>query len=441
MQGRLLIAELPQHIGETVTIAGWVAVRRDHGKLIFLDIRDRSGSVQTIVLPTAAAAYGAAQELRSEHIVSIDGLVKERPGGAEKAGSALGGIEMEISAIRTISAPAEPLPFEVSSSELDLNLDTLLDHRTIALRNAKQQAIFRIYSTMLSAYAAGMRSADFLEIKTPKLVGSATEGGANFFTVNYFDRKAYLAQSPQFYKQAAVSIFERVFEIGSVFRAEPHFTTRHVNEYVGLDAELGFISGFSEVMDELEETIKRVFSEIGKECASELALYGAVLPADVPIPRLRLSEAEAILKEAYGKELEGSDIDAEGERMIGDYVKERFGSDFVFLTRYPASLRPFYTMPSADDPSVTESFDLIYRGLEIASGGQRIHEYAQLVENIRNRGMNPDDFSSYLDVFRYGCPPHGGWGLGSERIVQKLLGLGSIKEAILYPRDVKRLSP
>lgn len=441
MQGRLLIAETPRHIGEIVTIAGWVSVRRDHGKLIFLDIRDRSGSVQAIVLPSAGAAYEAAQELRSEYVVAIDGLVKERPGGAEKAGSALGGIEMEISAIRTISVPTEPLPFEVSSSDLDLNLDTLLDHRTIALRNAKQQAIFRIYSTMLSAYAARMRTADFLEIKTPKLVGSATEGGANFFTVNYFDRKAYLAQSPQFYKQAGISIFERVFEVGSVFRAEPHFTTRHVNEYVGLDAELGFISDFSEVMDELEATIKHVFSEIGKERAAELALYGATLPADVPIPRLRLADAVDILKESYGKEIEGGDIDAEGERMIGEYVKEKFGSDFVFLTHYPTALRPFYTMPSADDPSVTESFDLIYRGLEIASGGQRIHDYRQLSESIRSRGMDPDDFASYLDVFRYGCPPHGGWGLGSERIVQKLLGLGSIKEAILYPRDVKRLSP
>lgn len=441
MKGRLLIAEIPRHIGETVTIAGWVSVRRDHGKLIFLDIRDRSGSVQAIVLPSAGPAYEAAQEIRSEHVVAIEGLVKERPGGAEKAGSALGGIELEISAIRTISAPAETLPFEVSVPELDLNLDTLLDHRTIALRNARLQAIFRIYSMMLSAYAARMRAADFLEIKTPKLVGSATEGGANFFTVNYFDRKAYLAQSPQFYKQAGISIFERVFEVGSVFRAEPHFTTRHVNEYVGLDAELGFISDFSEVMDELEATIKYVFAEIGKERASELALYGAALPADVPIPRLRLSEAVDILRESYGKEIEGGDIDAEGERMIGEYAKEKFGSDFVFLTHYPTALRPFYTMPSADDPSVTESFDLIYHGLEIASGGQRIHDYAQLSESIRSRGMNPDDFASYLDVFRYGCPPHGGWGLGSERIVQKLLGLGSIKEALLYPRDVKRLSP
>ena len=252
---RTLISETPKHVGETVTISGWVSIRRDHGKLVFLDVRDRSGSVQAIVLPQAGAAYEGAQTLRSEYVVALTGLVKERPGGAAKAGSATGGVEIETSGIEILSAPAEALPFEVSVPELELNLDTLLDHRTLDLRNAKVQAIFRIYGTMLAAYAERMLAAGFLEIKTPKLVGSATEGGANFFTVNYFDRKAYLAQSPQFYKQAGISIFERVFEVGPVFRAEPHFTTRHVNEFIGLDAEMGFISDFSEVMDELEQTI------------------------------------------------------------------------------------------------------------------------------------------------------------------------------------------
>lgn len=443
MQERVLIGNTPEHVGETVRIEGWVSVRRDHGKLVFLDIRDRSGTVQAIVLPGATDAYSRAQELRSEHVVSVEGLVKERPGGAEKSGSATGGVEIEISSVVILSKPAAALPFEVSVPELDLNLDTLLDHRTLALRNPKQQAIFRIYSTVLSVYADRMREAGFLEVKTPKIVGAATEGGANFFKIKYFDREAYLAQSPQFYKQAGVSIFERVFEVGSVFRAEPHFTTRHVNEYVGLDAEMGFIGGFSDVMDELESAVKRVFSVVGEKHGAELSLYGATVPDDVPIPRMRLSEALGILKKEYGKEMDGGaiDIDAEGERLIGEYVKKTSGSDFVFLTHYPVAIRPFYTMPSQDDPMLTESFDLIFRGLEIATGGQRIHDFDRLVESIEKRGMNPDDFESYLDVFRYGCPPHGGWGLGSERIVQKLLGLGSIKEAVLYPRDVKRLSP
>lgn len=439
---RTLIAQTPGHIGETVMISGWVSVRRDHGKLIFLDVRDRSGAVQVVVLPNHTESYESAKELRSESVVSIMGLAKSRPDGAEKSGVASGGVEIEATAITMLSMPVEALPFDVSG-ELNLNLDTLLDNRTIALRNMKEQAIFKLYATMLAAYVERMREAGFLEIKTPKLVGAATEGGANFFTVKYFDRKAYLAQSPQFYKQAGVSIFERVFEVGPVFRAEPHFTTRHVNEYVGLDAEMAFIGDFSEVMDELESTIRHIFQKMQAECKMELALYGEAGVAEVPIPRLRLTEALAILKKEYGKTMDGDevDIDSEGERMIGEYVKKQYDSDFVFLTHYPTALRPFYTMPNADDPTVTDSFDLIFRGLEIASGGQRINNFNQLVEGIKKRGMNPDDFTSYLDVFRYGCPPHGGWGLGSERIIQKLLGLGSIKEAVLYPRDVKRLDP
>ncbi len=441
MKERVLVADIPNHIGETITIAGWVSVRRDHGKLVFLDIRDRSGSVQAIVLPSSGEAYEAVKDIRNENVVRIGGLVKERPGGAEKAGSVLGGVEIEVLSIGKLSGEEAALPFDLSSPVLDLNIDTLLDHRTLALRHPKQRAIFKIYATVLAAYGDHMREAGFLEIKTPKLVASATEGGANVFTVDYFGRKAYLAQSPQFYKQAGISVFERVFEVGPVFRAEPHFTTRHVNEYIGLDAELAFIESFTEVMDELEAAMNHIFSTVEQKCQAELALHETAVPTLVPFPRLRLSEALIILKEKYGKEVEGSDIDAEGERMIGEYAKETFGSDFIFLTHYPTDLRPFYTMPNADDPSVTESFDLLYRGLEIASGGQRIHDFHQLVESIRKRGMNADDFASYLDVFRYGCPPHGGWGLGSERIIQKLLGLGTIKEALLYPRDVKRLSP
>jgi nondiscriminating aspartyl-tRNA synthetase len=234
-----------------------------------------------------------------------------------------------------------------------------------------------------------------------------------------------------------------VLEIGTVFRAEPHFTTRHVNEYTGLDAEMGFIEGFEDVMDELEKTMMHVFRVIGEKCARELELHGVGVPTAAPIPRLKLTEALEILEKEYGKKMEEGeiDIDSEGERMIGDYVKKQYGSDLVFLTHYPTTIRPFYVMPSQEDPKSTESFDLLFRGLEIASGGQRIHNYDQLVRNIQSHGLNPKEFQRYLDNFRYGMPPHGGWGLGSERIIQKLFGLKSIKEAILFPRDVKRLTP
>jgi len=437
---RIPIAETPAHVGEEILIRGWVDIRRDHGKLVFLDVRDRSGKVQLVVLP-GSDAISSVSDVRNEYAVEIVGLVKDRPERMRNPELPTGGIEIEAKTLRVLGKPLVELPIDVSRPELDVNLDTLLNHRTLSLRNVKVRAIFVIYSEMLRSYDEAMRAEGFVEIKTPKILGSATEGGANFFKIKYFDRDAFLAQSPQFYKQAAMSAFERVFEVGTVFRAEPHFTTRHVNEYTGLDAEMGFIDGMEDIMDELERTMKHIFRNIGEACVTELSLYGESVPDDVAIPRIRLLEAEKILRAEYGKELENHDIDGEGERMICEYVKKTFGSDLVFLTHYPTALRPFYSMPSPEDPASTETFDLLFRGVEIASGGQRIHEADRLTENIRAFGFDPDDFKDYVDIFRYGAPPHGGWGLGSERIVQKILGLGSIKEAVLYPRDVKRLTP
>jgi nondiscriminating aspartyl-tRNA synthetase len=438
---RTLISETPEHVGEQVKLCGFVHIRRDHGKLIFIELRDRSGKVQLVVLPENAAAIEAAKEVRSEYIVEVEGLVKERPGKAQKEGSATGGVEIEVASVVVLGKPGGELPLEISSPEINLNLETLLNNRTITLRHDKVRAIFEMYSELLASYDEAMRGDGFVEIKTPKILDAATEGGANFFKIKYFDRDAFLAQSPQFYKQAGMSVFERVFEIGTVFRAEPHFTTRHVNEYTGLDAEMGFIDSVEDVMAELEKTMQHMFARIGERCQAQLGRYGATVPEAVSIPRIRLSEALDILKKEYGKEVENEDIDGEGERMICEYVQKTYGSDLVFLTHYPVHLRPFYSMPSTDDPKYTETFDLLFRGIEIASGGQRIHKPDQLIENIKKKGLNPDDFKHYIDIFRYGAPKHGGWGLGSERIIQKILGLNSIKEAVLYPRDVKRLTP
>lgn len=440
-RSRVLVREAPEHVGKTVRLSGWVDIRRDHGKLVFIDLRDRSGRVQLVVLPDASDAYQSVKDVRSEYLIDIDGLVKERPAKMKNDAVSTGGVEIEVKALRVLSKPADELPIDVSRKELDLNLDTLLNYRTLALRNEKISAIFSLFSELLRVYDEAMRAGDFTEVKTPKILGSATEGGANFFKIKYFDRDAFLAQSPQFYKQAAVSAFERVFEIGTVFRAEPHFTTRHVNEYTGLDAEMGFIDGVDDVMDELERVMKHMFRRIGETCDRELGLYGASVPEDVTIPRIPLQEAARVLREQYDKELEGLDIDSEGERMICEYVKKEYGSDLVFLTHYPKNIRPFYSMPSPDDPEKTETFDLLFRGVEISSGGQRIHDPRILERSITERGLDPGQFKDYIDIFRFGAPPHGGWGLGSERIIQKLLDLGSIKEAVLYPRDVKRLSP
>lgn len=437
----MLISETPEHIGETAKISGWVSARRDHGKLIFMELRDRSGAVQLVALPDKLAIMEVIKEVRSEYALEVTGLVKKRPGQAENVRSATGGVEVEVESITIVGRSSEELPIDVSNSELNLQLETLLNNRTISLRNAKVRAIFSLYAILLEAYASSCRKRGFLEIKTPKILSSATEGGANFFKIKYFDREAFLAQSPQFYKQAAMSAFERVFEVGTVFRAEPHFTTRHVNEYTGLDAEMGFISGVEDVMAELEEIILEIFQVIGERGKADLEKHAALVPPAVAIPRIRLKDAVEILKKEYGKVMENEDIDSEGERMMSEYVAKKYGSDFVFLTHYPTNLRPFYSMPNAENTSYTDTFDLLFRGIEIASGGQRIHNYAQLVDNIKKRDMNPDTFKDYLDIFKYGAPPHGGWGLGSERIIQKLLGLGSIKEAVLFPRDVKRLTP
>ncbi len=445
MSERILIREAVGKIGETILLSGWVVVRRDHGKLVFFELRDRSGRVQLVVTPEKAEVIEAAKDIRSEFAVSVTGIVKERP--MKKGSEPLGAtdparIEIEVTTIAVVGRPHEELPIDVSQPEMNLQLETLLNHRTLALRQEKVAAIFRIYSEMLRAYDEAMRAEGFLEIKTPKILGASTEGGANFFKIKYFDRDAYLAQSPQFYKQAAMSAYERVFEIGSVFRAEPSYTTRHVTEYTGLDAEMGFIENVEEVMAMLEKTMHRIFRHISEHCQSELALFGATVPADVPIPRIPLSEAFAILREKYNKDIpDGEDIDSEGERLIGEYVKEQYGSDFVFLTQYPTAVRAFYSLPNKENPKLSESYDLVFRGLEIASGAERVHDPDQLVDIMRSRGLDPDTFKDYIEIFKYGAPPHGGWGLGSERIVQKLLGLSSIKEAILYPRDVKRLAP
>lgn len=436
---RCLISELNDKSGETVFLKGWIERRRDHGKLIFLDLRDRSGEVQCVVIPDALEAYETAKHARGEYIVSICGTVKDRPVSASRD-DITGKVEIEVKEMVIFSAPSGELPIDISQLDMNVNLDTLLNYRALTLRNKKVRKIFELYAVVLEAYANFMRSEGFREIKTPKILSSVTEGGANFFKIKYFDREAYLAQSPQFYKQAGVGIFERVFEIGSVFRAEPHFTTRHVNEYIGLDAEMGFIEGIEDVMNILEGSMFAMVRLVEKRCPEICKIYGTEIPKLVSIPRIPLAEAVEILQFEYGKILENMDIDSEGERLIGQYVKKKYDSDFVFLTHYPSHLRPFYSFPSKNS-EFTETFDLLFRGLEIASGGQRIHKYGQLVSNIQKHGMNPEDFSSYLDIFRYGMPPHGGFGLGSERIVQQFLGLGSIKEAILFPRDVKRLSP
>jgi nondiscriminating aspartyl-tRNA synthetase len=409
---RLLIKEISNHEGEKITIKGRIFNIRNLGSISFLIIRDYSGVVQVIASKNT--------EVNSGDIVLVEGIVK-------KDERAKGGYEMKAEKIEIITKSKETLPFDLEKDDINLNLNTLLDYRVLSLRHPKVQSIFRLYDLLLKSYDEAMREEGFVEIKTPKILGSASEGGANFFQVDYFDKKAVLAQSPQFYKQIMVGVFDRVFEIGPVFRAEPHFTTRHVNEYISLDAEMGYIDNFYDVAKTLNRVIKKMFSQMGIE--------------DVPeeIPYVKLSEIRKIIKEKYNYDIpEETDIDPRGEELAGQYAKEEFNSDFIFLTHYPIDYRPFYTMSEGNEAM---GFDLLYKGLEIATGGQRINEYDELIESMKKKNVGINGMEFYINAFKYAIPPHGGWGMGSERIIKQILGLDNIKEAVLFPRDVKRITP
>ena len=425
---RVLIKNISKFEGKKALVKGRVFNIRNLGNIVFLVVSDYTGTLQTVVDKNVHAKTGDA--------VAIRGTVK-------KDERAKGGFEMKGEEVEVVSSNAEDLPFDLAKEDLNLNLATLLDCRPLSLRHPRVQAIFRLYDILLKSYETVMRNADFIEIKTPKLLGSATEGGANFFKVKYFEKEATLAQSPQLYKQIMVGVFERVFEIGSVFRAEPHFTTRHVNEYVGLDAEMGFIRDFSDVTRELNGVLVKMFKIVEEEGREYLDSYG-VKELKVPeeIPSVRLSEIKRIIKERYDYEVpEDTDIDPKGEELAGRYAKEEFDSDFIFITHYPWDERPFYTMVNPENEKETCGFDLLYKGLEIATGGQRIHEYDELVKNMKRKKVKTAGLEFYLNVFKFAVPPHGGWGMGSERIIKQMLGLENIKEAILFPRDVKRLTP
>lgn len=425
---RAPIKDLDQFVGQEVRLAGRVMNIRQLGSVSFLILQDYSGTVQTVWETDIKAGVGDS--------VKITGTIK-------KDERAKGGVEISGQKLEIISANTEEFPYDFAAKDLNLNLNTLLDLRTLSLRHPKTQAIFKLYDLLLEAYEKVLREEGFTEIKTPKILEAASEGGANFFKINYFDKNAYLAQSPQFYKQIMVGVFERVFEIGPVFRAEPHYTTRHINEYVSLDAEMGYIDSFRDVTTMLNKILKKIFAYLNENGGEYLKLYDAAVPA-VPdeIPHVKLADIRRIVKEKYGYEIPANtDIDPEGERLAGRYAKEEFNSDFIFITHYFWEDKPFYTMPGADNDKETEGFDLIFKGVELATGSQRIHDYKTLIENMKKKGVKSDGMEFYLETFKFALPPHGGWGLGSERLIQQILGLSSVKEATLFPRDVKRLSP
>jgi nondiscriminating aspartyl-tRNA synthetase len=430
---RVLAAELARHSGASVRLAGWMLNRRALGGVTFLVLRDRSGTAQVVVDDPALASLIA--ELQVESVLAVDGEVVAEP-------RARGGAELRVHAIDVLSAVTDPPPFEINKPALRPALDVWLDHAPVALRHASKQAALRLTAGLVAAYRRALDRRGFVEIFTPKIVGSATEGGANVFQVDYFDRPAYLAQSPQLYKQIMVGVHERVYEVAPVFRAEPHATTRHLNEYVSLDLELGFIRDHRDVMALVADVLREMLADLASSHASDLERLAITLPEVGTIPIVGFREAQEIILREHGEDCRHEpDLAPQHERWLGAWALRGHGSDFLFVESYPTAKRPFYTMPNPDDPDVSNSFDLLFRGLELITGGQREHRYDRLLAVMAQRGVDPEPFAGYLEAFRFGMPPEGGCAIGLERFVAQLVGAANVRDVTAFPRDVNRLAP
>ncbi len=431
---RTLIKDTVGKVGETVLLKGWVDVKRDHGKISFIDLRDRTGIVQVF-------AYGElSQGLHPEDVVYVTGKVQARPEKLVNPKLATGTVEITAEKIELISKAAE-LPFDMNKEELDPELPIQLDYRSLVLRHPKIQAIFKVQQVVVDSFRRALQAKDFLEFQAPSIISAVPEGGAEVFKVDYFGRHAYLSQSPQLYKSLLVGAFERVFSVNQIFRAEPSVTTRHLTEATSLDAEFGFLDSWTDVLDMQEYVIKYIFHEVQEKCAAELALYNATLPlVSEKIPVLKLRDAQQIIFERTGRDCrQEKDLAPEDEREICAYAKEKLGSDLVFITHFMTAKKPFYVAPDPADPTYAFSVDLLGRGVEWSSGGERLHNYEQILENVQKWGLKPEDIELYLQSFRFGTPPLGGFALGAERVTMQILGLKNVREASLFPRDMERI--
>jgi nondiscriminating aspartyl-tRNA synthetase len=434
---RTLIKDLKDHIGNEVLINGIVNVARLQGKMAFFDFRDRTSLIQGVVFGKPEVLE-VAKELSQECSVAVTGIVNQRPEKMVNAGVPNGDIELEITGI-TILNTSEAMPFDLDA---EISLDTLLDNRPLTLRRPHERALFKVQHEIMNAYRSFLTSEGFTEFQAPKLVGGDAEGGAEVFKVGYFnDKTAYLATSPQLYKQMMVGVFERVFTTGTMFRAEKSATTRHLSEISMLDLEMGFIKDHTDVIALVTKLMRHITAHVNERCAGELALLGVELAlAPETFPTMTLREAQQlILKETGVDKTNEPDLEPEDERFLCEYARANLGSDFVFVTHFPTSKRPFYTHVDPENPEFTRSFDMLFRGLEMLSGAQRVHDYETLKERIKSKGLDPDKFHFYLQAFKYGVPPHGGVGIGLERLTAKFCGVKNVKEATLFPRDINRI--
>ena len=420
-------------IGTEVRVRGAVHTIRDMGELSFVVLRKRDGLLQCI-FEEGMTNY-AVKDLREEMAVEISGVL-------EKDARAPHGIEIRAREVKVFGRPYEAPPLPIGKWKLNTSLEAKLNYRSTALRNVRERAKFRIQEGIVRGFRDFLYSQHFTEIHTPKIGSKGAEGGSNVFKLDYFHRPAVLAQSPQFYKQMMVGVFERVFETAPVFRAEKHNTKRHLNEYTSLDFEMGYISGFEDIMKMETGFLQYTMKLLSEEYAEELRILGVTLPKTEQIPMVRFDRAKELVAEKYNRKIRNPyDLEPEEESLIGQYFKEEYDADFVFVTHYPSKKRPFYAMDDPADPTFTLSFDLLFHGLEITTGGQRIHDYQQLLDKIEARGMTTEGMEQYLDTFKYGMPPHGGLGIGMERLTMKLLGEENVREATLFPRDLSRLEP
>ena len=428
---RVLASDLSAHIGERVTISGWLHRKRDLKSVTFLVVRDRSGLGQVVLTEPVQAG-----ELPEETVIAVTGLVKA-------AAQAPGGAELTEPTVSLLSGPAEPPPFDLYRPAVTAALPTVLDHAPTTLRHPMLRAGFEISAASVAGFRATLDARGFAEIHTPKIVRSATESGANVFAIDYFGQPAYLAQSPQFYKQAMVGVFERVYETGPVFRAEPHDTARHLAQYTSLDAEFGFIADYHDVMAMLRDVIAGMVMAVRERAAGAIELLELKLP-EVPgqIPELHFAAAQQLIAAHASWDPRGEpDLSPADERWLGEWAIREHGSELLFVTGYPMVKRPFYTHPDPDRPAFSRSFDLIFRGMELVTGGQRLHRHADYLAALAARGEDPAPYASYLQVFSHGMPPHGGFAIGLERWTARLTGAANVREVTLFPRDLHRLTP
>ncbi len=429
-------ADFEKYENQIVTIKGTIHNIRMMSDFAFVILRTARETVQC-VYAESFSDYRMGEDVKEECAAKVTGKVVA---GETKDGGKR--YELQIHNIELLSHPAEIPPVVITKKQVNCDLSTKLDYRPATLRNPKERAIFKLQEGIARGFREFLSGQGFTEIRSPKINFAGAEGGTNVFKLDYFGKQVYLAQSPQLYKQALVAVYERVFEIAPVFRAEHHDTSRHLNEYISMDFEMGFIDGFEDIMNMETGALKYIMNLLKTEYKNEVEILKIEIPEITEIPVLKFMDAKEIIMKTFKyKPTDMKDFDPEEEQLLGKYAKKQFNSDFIFITHYPSKKRPFYTMDDPTDPEYTLSFDLLFRGLEITSGGQRIHDYQEQVAKMQKLGMNPEEFATYLMLHKYGAPPHGGLGIGLERLTMHLLGAKNVREATMFPRDINRVSP